>query len=129
MGSKWRFAEFELDPVNEVLLKDGEAVKLAPQPYKVLSILVSRAGALVRREELRQAVWGDDVTVDFEHGVNTCMRQVRAALGEDAQTARVIETVPRVGYRLKAVVSQHDGPRRPRVAGVAAATMVAVVGI
>jgi DNA-binding winged helix-turn-helix (wHTH) protein len=108
MAPTWRFAEFELDPGNQVLLKSGEAVKLAPQPYKVLLLLVSRAGGLVRREELRQAVWGDDVTVDFEHGVNTCMRQVRAALGEDADNARIIETVPRVGYRLKAAVSQNE---------------------
>lgn len=101
----WRFAEFELDPVNQALRRHGTVVKLTPQPYKVLLLLVSRRGALVRREELRQAVWGDEVTVDFEHGVNTCMRQVRAALGEDADTSRIIETVPRVGYRLKVPVT------------------------
>jgi len=130
MAPPWRFAEFDLDPVNQVLLKCGQTVKLAPQPYKVLLLLVSRGGGLVRREELRQAIWGDDVIVDFEHGVNTCMRQVRAALGEGAGTSRIIETVPRVGYRLKAPLTQHGRRSQTlRVVGVAAAMAAAVVAV
>src|SRR5688572_13862248 len=106
----WRFAEFELDPDNHVLRKNGRVVKLAPQPFKVLLVLVTRSGALVRREEFCQAVWNGDVTVDFEHGLNTCMRQVRAALEDDGQGPRIIETVPRVGYRLKVPVTQYVPP-------------------
>ena len=128
----WRFAEFELDPDNHVLRKNGRVVKLAPQPFKGLLLLVTRSDALVRREELRQAVWDDDVTVDFEHGLNTCMRQVRAALGDDGQGHRIIETVPRVGYRLNVPVTQCVPPghyvgmftaKRATVAGLCVATV------
>jgi DNA-binding winged helix-turn-helix (wHTH) protein len=123
MAPTWKFAEFELDPENQVLRKHGKVVKLAPQPYKVLLLLVSRSGGLVRRDELCQAIWGDGVNVDFEHGLNTSMRQVRAALGDDPDAPHIIETVPRVGYRLIVPVSQQV-QRRPGRA-VATATLIA----
>jgi DNA-binding winged helix-turn-helix (wHTH) protein len=97
-----RFAGFELDPRNGVLRKNGTVIKLSAQPFKALVFLASRPQQLVTREELRHAVWGNEVTVDFEHGLNTCIRQIRVALGEDAEQARIIETVPRLGYRFKA---------------------------
>lgn len=130
MAVLWRFAEFELDPDNHVLRRGGEPVKLAPQPFKLLLLLVTRSGALVRRDELRQALWPDGVSVDFEHGLNTCMRQVRAALGDDAEQPRIVETIPRVGYRLKVPVSRHrTRSYHPslRTAGWAAGALTAAV--
>jgi DNA-binding winged helix-turn-helix (wHTH) protein len=97
-----RFAGFELDPRNGVLRKNGTVIKLSAQPFKALVFLASRPQQLVTREELQHAVWGHEVTVEFEHGLNTCIRQIRVALGEDAERARIIETVPRLGYRFKA---------------------------
>jgi TolB-like protein/DNA-binding winged helix-turn-helix (wHTH) protein/Tfp pilus assembly protein PilF len=102
-GQHLRFAAFELDPANELLRKGGVVVKLPPQPFKVLIMLASRPGQLVRREELYRAIWGDE-TVDFERGLNTCMRQIRTALGEEAGSPQLIETVPRLGYRFVASV-------------------------
>ena len=64
-GQQLRFAAFELDPANELLRKGGVVVKLPPQPFKVLTMLASRPGQLVRREELYQAIWGDEAVVDF----------------------------------------------------------------
>jgi DNA-binding winged helix-turn-helix (wHTH) protein/Tfp pilus assembly protein PilF len=93
-----RFAEFVLDPVNQELRRDGVVIKLPPQPFRILLILVERHGTLVRREELQQAVWGE-LVVDLERGLNTAIRQVRQALGDDAESPRFIETVPRLGYR------------------------------
>jgi DNA-binding winged helix-turn-helix (wHTH) protein/tetratricopeptide (TPR) repeat protein len=106
MAAVWRFGEFELDPDNHVLRKRGKPVKLAPQPFKLLLLLVERSGELVKRDELRQALWTEGVSVDFEHGVNTCMRQARSALGDDAADSRIIETIPRIGYRLKVPVTR-----------------------
>ena len=103
-GQHLRFAAFELDPANELLRKGGVVVKLPPQPFKVLTILASRPGQLVRREELCRAIWGDETAVDFERGLNTCMRQIRTALGEEAGSPQFIETVPRLGYRFVAAV-------------------------
>ena len=94
-----------LDPLNHVLMRDGAVVKLTPQPFRVLVRLVERTGALVTRTELRDAVWGTATIVDFEHGLNSCIRQIRQALGDDAEVPRFIETVPRLGYRFIAPVS------------------------
>ena len=127
-----RFGEFELDAVNNVLTRGGSAVKLAPQPFKVLVLLVERRGMLVTREALRQAIWGDETVVDFEHGLNTCIRQIRAALGDDAESPHFIETVPRLGYRFTAAVTsvaeQKSQIRRWPVVAAGAALAI-VVGL
>ena len=103
-GQHLRFAGFEIDLANESLRNGGVVVKLPPQPFKVLTMLASRPGQLVTREELCRAIWGDQTVVDFEHGLNTCMRQIRTALGEQAGSPQFIETVPRLGYRFVAPV-------------------------
>ncbi len=104
-----RFGAFELDPTSGELRKAGHPVKLQPQPSKVLALLVSRAGQLVTRAEIQQEVWGKETYVDFEHGLNFCIRQIRAALGDDTDTPRYIGTVPRRGYRFLAPVTRADG--------------------
>jgi DNA-binding winged helix-turn-helix (wHTH) protein/Tfp pilus assembly protein PilF len=128
-----RFGEFELDPVNHVLIGNGELIKLAPQPFKILMLLTERPGTLVTRASLREAVWGDETVVDFEHGLNTCIRQIRHALGDDAEAPRFIETVPRLGYRFTAAVTSIpetvSRPPRWRTGAAAAAILVAVVGV
>jgi len=132
MQSRLRFGEFELDPKNYVLTRHGVVVKLAPQPFKVLLTLVQRAGTLVTRDALRQAVWGEETIVDFEHGLNTCIRHIRLVLEDEAESPRFIETVPRLGYRFKAAVTaspQAERPRRRRgvAAAIAASLLVAAV--
>jgi DNA-binding winged helix-turn-helix (wHTH) protein len=74
-------------------------VKLQVQPFKVLAFLVSRAGQVVTRQEICRHVWGRETFVDYEQGLNYCIRQIRAALGEDAAKPRYIDTYPRRGYR------------------------------
>ena len=64
-----RFGPFELKLKSEELCRDGVAVKLPPQPFKVLVLLTTKAGQLVTREELQQQIWGQDTFVDFEMGV------------------------------------------------------------
>jgi DNA-binding winged helix-turn-helix (wHTH) protein/Tfp pilus assembly protein PilF len=103
-GPTYRFGPFELDPAHRELRRDGAAVKLAPQPFTMLVALVSGAGAVVTREELREAVWGSDHFVDFNAGLNFCMGQVRSALADDAGSPTYVATVPRVGYRFVAPV-------------------------
>lgn len=81
------------------LFKSGALVKLQLQPFRVLTALLRRPGELVTREELRREIWGEHTAVDFEHGLNFCIKQVRAALGDDADRPQFIETLPRRGYR------------------------------
>ena len=101
-----RFGVFELDLDTGELRKSGRAVRLRPQAAKLLGVLASRPGQLLTREELQEELWGQATFVDFEHGINLCIREIRAALGDDAATPRYVETLPRRGYRFIAAI--HD---------------------
>src|SRR4029450_5663146 len=94
-----RFGSFDLDLKNGELSKSGELIKLPPQPTKVLGVLARRAAQVVSRAEIREQVWHDETFVDFDQGLNFCIRQIREALGDDADAPRYIETLPRRGYR------------------------------
>jgi tetratricopeptide (TPR) repeat protein/DNA-binding winged helix-turn-helix (wHTH) protein len=99
MGYLLRFGVFELNLVSEELRKFGTPIKLAPQPFKVLALLASQAGQIVTREQIQLQVWGEETFVDFEQGMNHCIKQIRNALIDTADTPRYIETLPRRGYR------------------------------
>jgi Tol biopolymer transport system component/DNA-binding winged helix-turn-helix (wHTH) protein len=100
-----RFGLFELDAANGELRKAGVPVKIHPQPFRVLLLLAQRPGEVVAREEIRRSLWGDNTFVDFERGINFCVNQIRATLGDDAEKPRFVETAPRRGYRFIASVS------------------------
>jgi TolB-like protein/Tfp pilus assembly protein PilF len=101
-GKRVRFGRFELDLESGDLWRDSNLVRLEPQPLKVLLLLASRAGQAVARKEIQTQVWPDDTFVDFDQGLNYCIRQIRAALGDSAESPRFIETLPRRGYRFMA---------------------------
>src|SRR5262249_20392703 len=94
-----RFDIFELELKSGELRRDGVLVKLQPQPFKVLTFLAIQAGQVVTREEIQQKIWGDETFVDYEQGVNFCIKKIRAALGDSAQSRRFIETLTRPAYR------------------------------
>ena len=116
-GARWRFGRFELDAEAETLRRDGRKVKLQPQPLRVLAILIERAGQVVSREELQRSVWDQATFVEFDQGLNYCIRQIRAALRDDTETPEFIETLRRKGYRFIAPVE--------RIVDAAAATVAA----
>jgi len=101
------FGPFELDPDAEQLRKSGVALRLQPQQFVVLLLLAQRAGEVVSRREIQQRVWGEETFVDFERSINFCINQIRAALGDDADRPRYIETLPRRGYRFIANVDRN----------------------
>jgi DNA-binding winged helix-turn-helix (wHTH) protein len=105
-----RFGTFELDEDKAQLRRNGTPVKLAPQPFRLLLLLASRPGELVTRDEIRQQIWGGDTFVDFDQGVNFCVKQVRAILRDDADSPVYVETVPRRGYRFIAPVERVNVP-------------------
>ncbi|MGH9785639.1 MAG: winged helix-turn-helix domain-containing protein [Terriglobia bacterium] len=109
-ASRLRFESFELDLRTSELRKDGRVVKLQDQPFKLLALLASRPGELVTRVEIEKALWGDGEFVEFEHGINTAMRKIREALGDDLEKPRFIETLPRKGYRFLAAVESVGTP-------------------
>jgi TolB-like protein/DNA-binding winged helix-turn-helix (wHTH) protein len=111
-----QFGPFELDLQALELKKRGHRLKLGPHPVKVLALLASRPGELVTREELQRAVWGQGTFIDFELGLNFCIRQLRATLDDDAETPRYVQTVPRRGYRFIAPLRANGAPvRLPKV--------------
>ncbi len=85
-------------PAGE-LRKNGSHVKIQDLPLRLLSVLAEKSGQVVTRDELRKRLWPVDTFVDFEDGLNTAVRKLREALGDDAEMPRYIETVPRRGYR------------------------------
>jgi TolB-like protein/DNA-binding winged helix-turn-helix (wHTH) protein/Tfp pilus assembly protein PilF len=105
MMQRCRFGLFEFDFRSGELRREGQLVKLAPQPARVLACLLARPGEIVLREELRDHLWGTDTFVDFERGLNFSILQVRTALGDSSENPRFVQTVPRKGYRFIAPVS------------------------
>jgi DNA-binding winged helix-turn-helix (wHTH) protein/TolB-like protein len=100
-----RFGVFEFESDTGELRKNGRAVALEPQPAKALALLLSNAGDVVNREQLRDAVWGADTHVDFERGIAYCISQIRSALGDSGDNPRFVQTIPRRGFKFVAPVS------------------------
>ena len=103
-----RFNQYTFNPATLELRREGELVHLPPKPSQALGLLIEQAGSLVTREELHRRVWPDTI-VELDQGLNTCIKHLRATLGDPADTPIFIETVPRRGYRFIAqVVSDVD---------------------
>ena len=103
------FGTFDLDLQSGELRKHGLKIRLPNQSFQILVRLLERPGEVVSREELRQALWSDDTFVDFEVGLSSAVRKLRDALGDSAENARFVETLPRRGYRFIApVIRPHE---------------------
>jgi len=94
-----RFAAFEVNPREGELRKNGLRIKLQEQPFQVLLILLERPGETVTRDELQRRLWPADTFVDFDHSLNSAIKKLREALGDQAENPRFIETLHRRGYR------------------------------
>src|SRR4051812_29352296 len=101
-NGQFRFAPFRLDLVNEQLWQEEELVPLRPKLFAVLRYLVEHPGRLVTQEELRTVVW--PATVVSESVLRGAIRELRDVLGDNADGARFVETVPHRGYRFIAPV-------------------------
>jgi DNA-binding winged helix-turn-helix (wHTH) protein len=107
-GPVLRFDDFELDVAARELRRKGRRIRLAPQPFRLLVLLAASEGRVIDREAIRKELW-NSTHVDFEHGVNFCVREIRRALRDRAERPKYIETLPRQGYRFLATV---DGPKQ-----------------
>ncbi len=96
----YHFGDFELDVARFELRQNDRAVKLERIPLELLILLAENGGNLVSRPEIVQRLWGKDVFVDTEHGINTAVRKIRVALEEHSERPRFLFTVPGKGYRL-----------------------------
>jgi TolB-like protein/DNA-binding winged helix-turn-helix (wHTH) protein/Flp pilus assembly protein TadD len=141
---KAQFSGFELDFSSGELTRNGERFRLQGQPFLVLRVLLERAGEVVTREELQRQLWPGETFVDFDHGLNKAIAKLREALEDSNASSRLIETIPRRGYRFTAEVKwvgsshglpiaeealpqpkSHRSPARYWIAGVVLAMLAA----
>ncbi|MFN0166230.1 MAG: winged helix-turn-helix domain-containing tetratricopeptide repeat protein [Bryobacteraceae bacterium] len=112
-----RFSDFEVDLHAGHLQKGGRRVSLREQSFAVLAALLDRPGEVVTREELRKRLWPEDVFVDFDNSLNTAIARLREGLGDSAEHPRLIETLPKRGYRfIGKLVAEAGGRKKTRLA-------------
>jgi TolB-like protein/DNA-binding winged helix-turn-helix (wHTH) protein len=148
--TSYKFGDFELDCARYELRRDGRNLKLERIPMELLILLIEKEGAVVSRHEIVERLWGKNVFVDTEHGINTAIRKIRATLRDDAEKPRFVQTVLGKGYRFvaepaPALANQpavaHESlpapkaeptpsPRKPRtIAMLATAVVILIAGL
>jgi DNA-binding winged helix-turn-helix (wHTH) protein/Tol biopolymer transport system component len=99
-----RFGLFEVDLDRGTLTRQGTAVKLQEQPFRILALLLEAQGEILSREDIRKRIWPEGTFVEFDGSLNTALMKLRAALNDNAENPIFIETVPRKGYRFIAPI-------------------------
>jgi len=107
------FGAFDVSLPTQELFKHGTRIKLAPQAFRVLQMLLERPGQLVTREEFHRALWSADTFVDFDQGLNNAVKKIRDALNDSAETPRFVETLPKLGYRFVGKINGALSPIGP----------------
>src|SRR5262245_7172889 len=107
---KYHFGTYSFDDRTLALTKGDRPVPLEPQPARALALLVSRAGDVITRDEMRTHLWDPGVHVDFDRGLAYCIGELRAALGDAADNPRFVQTLPRRGFTFIAPVVRETAP-------------------
>jgi DNA-binding winged helix-turn-helix (wHTH) protein/predicted ATPase len=110
-----RFADFELDRNVYELRRKGHPQKLERIPLDLLFLLIEKRGQLVTREEILERLWGKGVFFDVDNAINTAVRKLRRALGDNPEAPRFILTVPARGYRFVAQIRRSKTSSTGRV--------------
>src|SRR3974390_1264672 len=105
-GSIYQFGQFELDLRSYELKRDGQPLRLEKIPMELLIFLVEHHGELVARAQIIERLWGKDVFLDTEQGINTASRKVRQVLQDDSEQPQFLETVVGKGYRFVGEVTE-----------------------
>src|SRR5580698_3231167 len=108
------FDGFELDYGRFQLSRSGSPLRLEGLPLQLLMFLVENKGQLVTREQISAALWSKDVFVDVDQGINTAIRKIRRALGDDAGEPQYLQTVVGRGYRFVAPIVEDDAVGQPQ---------------
>ena len=102
------FGPYSVDLQTHELRKDSLKLRLVGQPFEILTMLLSRPGELVTREQLRDRLWAGDTFVDFDHGLNAAVNKLREALCDSAENPKYVETLPRRGYRFIGTIEKPE---------------------
>lgn len=104
MAARIAFAGFVLDSTAYTLIGPRGPIDVERLPMELLLLLARRPGTLVSREDIRSALWGPDVHIEHDAAINTAIRKIRRALGDDPAQPRFVQTVVGKGYRFTADV-------------------------
>ena len=96
----YRFGGFDFDARALALRKGGRILRARPQSLKLLTLLISRAGELVSRDDIQHELWGRDTFVDFEQGVNHCIKELRGSAGRRGRGAALYPDDPTSGVQI-----------------------------
>jgi TolB-like protein/DNA-binding winged helix-turn-helix (wHTH) protein/Tfp pilus assembly protein PilF len=118
------FGSFEVDVGSGELRRQGLKIRLQDQPFRLLVLLLDRAGEVVTRDEVRKSLWPADTYVDFDHSLNTAVRKLREALGDSAEAPRYVETIARRGYRFITPVAPRPPAQAARPTDAAVASLL-----
>jgi TolB-like protein/DNA-binding winged helix-turn-helix (wHTH) protein/Flp pilus assembly protein TadD len=110
MPATFQFADFLLDPRRFELRRGERRLKLEKIPMELLILLVEREGELVSRDEIVEQLWGKNVFVESDTGINTAISKIRLALRDEPERPRYIQTVVGKGYRFIAPISHVQSP-------------------
>src|SRR5437660_8318108 len=124
-AQEFHFGEFTLDQSRYRLQRGAHFLRLEKIPMELLILLVQRRGELVSREEIAERLWGKDVFLDVDHGINTAIRKIRVVLRDDPEKPRFVETVVGKGYRFAAPVICNNGDSTQQVQPLPLLTQVA----
>ena len=118
-----RFGVFEADLRARELRRNGVKIRLQDLPFRALTLLLSRPGEVITREEFRRALWPSDIFVDFEQGISSAVMRLRDALRDSTDNPVFIETIERRGYRWIAPIQwvepaakkshENESPQKP----------------
>lgn len=131
----YSFNDFTFNVSRRELRQNGRLIELNPQPARLLEILLQSAPEVVTRNTLQDELWGGKATVEFEQSLNTCIAQLRSALGDSARRPEYIITEPKVGYRFLATVEAKASANKPRLqrsvafAAIGVTAIIAAVGV
>ena len=114
-----QFDLFEVDLRAGELYKAGHKIRLQIQPFHALALLLERPGEVITRQEFEKKLWPGDTFVDFDHSLNTAIKKLRQALGDDKKKPRFVETLPKRGYRFIGTL-KHTAPQLPAKAPASA---------
>ena len=103
-----RFGTFQADFEREELYQNGQRVRVQAKLFQGLLLLISRAGDVVTRKEVRRHLWPDAFLTNLDANVNTTMNKLRLVLGDSPESPLYIETIPRRGYSFIAAVEFSD---------------------
>ena len=118
MSPKFGFADFEVDLDEGKLIRGGYTVPIQDQPFRLLTLLVSRAGVVVTRDEIQAHLWPENTYIEFDKSLRVAVSKLREALRDSSSHPRYVETLPRRGYRFIATVTQLDPPTNLKAASI-----------